>query len=115
MNAPLVVIFATLFPLYSTNHRLPSGPVRISLGTLLAVGIVYSTMGPPPGWNFAVTVGIPDAVAAITAGVGKVPPLYCKLTTVAGDDTVALESLVTPLASLSESAIGAVYASEPTI
>src|SRR5438105_3303452 len=36
---PLGVIFPILLPSSSVNHRLPSGPVVMSLGVLLLVGI----------------------------------------------------------------------------
>src|ERR1700694_2063007 len=44
---PSVVIRPTLFPLISTNHRLPSGPAVIAIGSLYGVGTVNSVRVPP--------------------------------------------------------------------
>ena len=45
--APPVVIRPILFPWFSVNHRLPSGPAAIPIGSLSAVGRGYSVMAPP--------------------------------------------------------------------
>src|SRR5438067_7937038 len=54
---PAVVILATLLALYSVNHRLPSGPLTISVGWLLAVVTVYSV-------NVPLGVSLPILLAA---------------------------------------------------
>jgi len=70
VNAPLVVNFATLFRCIRRTtgcRRAGADFFRHAVG----VGIVYSTMGPPPGWN-SPSPSVYGRRCSDTAGVGKV-------------------------------------------